>query len=393
MTHRLLFLVLAATPLLVLAREPYRPQTRDAVVLQVPIDEQPSLQALRRLDRERRDTPQSLPPTLAYARKAIEVGRTRVEPRFIGHAEAALRPFSVEPIDPEVRVLRATLAQHRHDFAAALAELDAVLTADPGHAQARLTRAVIHRVQGRPSEALRDCAALQGRSSPLVMATCAASARALLRGPLQALALLDPELERSREAPMSERLWALTVRAELAEGAGAADADDRYREALAATPAPDPYLLFAYADFLLEAGRFPEVRRLLAPHAQLDGALLRLALAERRLLTIDDSVSLRRALAARVVEIEARHHELRLRGEQPHAREAIRFYLEVQPEPITALELAQLNWTLQREPMDAALLLDAARAAAQPAAAAPVLTWMEATGIDDVRLNRRRAGL
>ena len=65
-------------------------------------------------------------------------------------------------------------------------------------------------------------------------------------------------------------------------------------------------------------------------------------------------------------------------------REEARFLLAGDPE--AALRLAQANWASQREPWDARVLLAAALAAGQPQAAAPVLEWMAATGIEDVAL-------
>ena len=51
-----------------------------------------------------------------------------------------------------------------------------------------------------------------------------------------------------------------------------------------------------------------------------------------------------------------------------------------------ALVLAQQNFAVQREPADARVLLEAALAARDAAAAAPVLAWMAASGIESVAL-------
>ena len=50
------------------------------------------------------------------------------------------------------------------------------------------------------------------------------------------------------------------------------------------------------------------------------------------------------------------------------------------------LSLATENWRTQQEPPDAALLVEAALASNQPAAAAPVLDWLQATGYTDPTL-------
>jgi hypothetical protein len=51
-----------------------------------------------------------------------------------------------------------------------------------------------------------------------------------------------------------------------------------------------------------------------------------------------------------------------------------------------ALALAQANFAIQREPADARVLLEAALAAGQPAAAAPVLQWMKDAGVESQAL-------
>ena len=68
--------------------------------------------------------------------------------------------------------LRANLSQTRHDFPAALADLDAVLTRNPENAQAWLTRAVILQVQGDYPKALGNCLSLERLAGTLVTAIC-----------------------------------------------------------------------------------------------------------------------------------------------------------------------------------------------------------------------------
>ena len=74
-------------------------------------------------------------------------------------------------------------------------------------------------------------------------------------------------------------------------------------------------------------------------------------------------------------------------GEPSHGdyygREQARFALHLQRDPQRALNLAQRNWQMQREPWDARALLEAAQAARQPQAALPVLTFLEQTKLQD----------
>ena len=50
------------------------------------------------------------------------------------------------------------------------------------------------------------------------------------------------------------------------------------------------------------------------------------------------------------------------------------------------MQLALVNWSVQREPKDARLVLEAALAANRPEAARTVLDWLAETGLEDVRL-------
>jgi hypothetical protein len=60
-----------------------------------------------------------------------------------------------------------------------------------------------------------------------------------------------------------------------------------------------------------------------------------------------------------------------------HAREEAMYYLLIADDPARALERARVNWGQQHEYDDARLLIMAANAADQPAAARPVLDWMK----------------
>ena len=140
--------------------------------------------------------------------------------------------------------------------------------------------------------------------------------------------------------------------------------------------ARDPYLLGAYADFLLDQDRPGEVLELLEDESRIDPLLLRLALAERRLGAgaLDEHLAL----------LQDRFDAARRRGDSVHLREEARFTLHLLDRPGEALELARRNWATQREPADARVLLEAALAASKPAAAQPVLDWLERTGLEHV---------
>ena len=67
--------------------------------------------------------------------------------------------------------------------------------------------------------------------------------------------------------------------------------------------------------------------------------------------------------------------------------------LALQGDGPRALALARENWAVQREPADARILLEAAVASGDSAAAQPVLDWMKASGIESVALRGLAARL
>jgi predicted Zn-dependent protease len=181
------------------------------------------------------------------------------------------------------------------------------------------------------------------------------------------------------------RLWALTVLAETDARLGDSEAAERhFREALSLGPR-DSYLLGAYADFLLDARRPDEVRTLLQNESRIDPLLLRLALADQALGAP--------TLASRVTDLGERFAANRRRGDTSHQREEARFALYLLKDSQEALRLAEANWAQQREPWDARVLLAAALAAARPAAARPVLDWLQTTHLEDDHVRELAAKL
>jgi hypothetical protein len=362
------------------AARPYTPAD-DAVVLErLPERSDPTLAELKRLRASLAANPRDLAVAVDVARRSIQAARTTGDPRFTGQAESALGPWwRASDVPPEVLLLRATIRQNRHEFAAALADLDAILATQADSGQARLTRATVLTVQGRYAEAMRDCAALARVASQLVATTCSAAAASVNGQGASAYRTLTLALARPGASP-TVRAWAATLAAEIAARAGRpAEADAHFRDALAHDPR-DAYAKAAYADFLLDERRAREVVALVAGDTSNDALLLRLALAERAL---PDAQA---AYAAHRSELAARFAAAQRRGDSLHLREQARFRLEIEGDARGALALAQRNWALQREPADLRLLAAAARAAGDAAALKTVSDWLDATRLEDAAI-------
>jgi tetratricopeptide (TPR) repeat protein len=299
--------------------------------------------------------------------------------RFAGYAQAALGPAweAAEPI-PQALVLRAVLKQHRHDFTGALDDLDRAIAQDPGDPQARLTRAGVRLATGDPAGSMADCRALR-RMPVAAVAVVACEALAASRSGRAGLAsvLLEGALGDGEEVPPELRAWSFTAMGEILAALGREDEAERWLlRALEAAP-EDAYARQALADHWLATGRAERVPALMAGRVGNDGHRLRLALA---LLATGDP-----AADEHVAILRERYATSHARGEATAAREEARLLLAL-GDAASALPVAARNWRVQREPVDALILLEAARAAGRAEAARPVLDWIAATGIEDVRL-------
>ncbi len=321
--------------------------------------------------------PRSLKAALALARHYREIGRAESDPRFFGYAQAALAPWwrAAEP-PKEVMILRAILRQAWHDFEGARADLERVLARDPGNAQALLVQATVLAATGNYRAAAANCRAL--RHHGLIAAACLSHSESLVGRARPAYARLALAASAGASERPAVRVWALTILGEIAQRLGAAAAaEDHFRSALALGER-SAYLLAAYADLLLDQGRFSEVRRLLRDETRTDGLLLRLAIAEDRL---GDPAGAGHARA-----LQARFAAARARGSSIHLREEARFALHTLGDPLRALRLARENWQTQREPWDARLVLEAALAAGRPEEARPVVAWLKDHALEDRRI-------
>lgn len=175
--------------------------------------------------------------------------------------------------------------------------------------------------------------------------------------------------------------WAHVVSAEIALRRGRVDqAEALFLQALRGEP--DLYNVIAYADLLIESRRFAEALALLANQPRADAVLLRTAIAAEK----TDPAEAQRLTGI----IQRRIAMQKMRGDLSHAREEALFELKLAGDPAAALDAALRNWQLQRESIDARLLLESALLAGQPESALPVLQWMEQNNSDDVRLLKLR---
>jgi hypothetical protein len=380
------------------------PARDDAIVEQLPthVGDAAERRAARAAERAQRAAlkrhPDELGLALQAANDALARGRLRGDPRELGVAQAALAPWWSRPgAPPEVRVVRATALQSRHEFEAALAELDAVLAlpagvALPVRAQAELTRSGVQQVLGHFAAAEAGCRRLAGADfHPLgagvrLAAQACLAELASLQGHADMAAATLARLAGAPDASSAATLagdpapaWLTLMRAELAQRRGDPGAGALFAAAMQASA--DVYTRCAYADWLLDRHRPADVVALLEGHEAADPVLLRLALAYKQ------SHGPRSPLTvAATTTLGERYDAALLRGDRSHGREQSRYELDLRGDARAALVLARANWRVQHEPADAVVLARAAHAAHRDDAAEPLWQFLRETGGRDVRL-------
>ncbi len=366
---------------------PYVPSSDSTVLERLPERAaDPRARELRALRSRLTADPNDADAAARLARAYFDLVAAEGDPRYIGYAQAALAPWwSAADAPDAVRVARALLRQFNHEFDAATADLRAVTARTPSHGEAWAWLAAIAMVQARYDDARAACAATAAEASRLIVTACTAAADSLTGRAAPAAGALRQALRDAADASPAERLWALTRLAEIEERRGEfAAAEAAFREALA-LGLTDGYLQAAYADFLLDRGRAAEVLALLKEGGRADVLLLRLALAAK---AAGDARA-----AAFADELAARFDAAQRRGDNSHRKEQSRFLLALRGDVPRALALARANWAEQREPADARILLEAAVAARDAAAAQPVLDWMARSGIESQALRGLAARL
>ena len=312
---------------------------------------------------------------IRLAEQYFELAMARGDPRYVGYADAVIRPF-VQSDSAPLWAIRGQLLQYRHGFEAALSSFASALKVDPDFASAHAWRGAIFLVQADYGLASAECEALQRLGRPALSGACTGLVDAY-SGRMEAAIGHFQQALKATDDP-GNRLWLLTRTGEVEAWLGrAARAEAAYRQALA-LGIEDGYLLAAWNDFLLDQKRPAEVVKSLASWESSDGLLLRLALAEKQL-----------ALPKAVVHaqvLQDRFAAAKARGDTTHRAEEARFLLNIKNDAQQALQIAAANYDVQREPRDARIFLEAAVAAADARAAKPVLDWLTRSGFEDAKL-------
>lgn len=310
-------------------------------------------------------------PALALAQRYFALAAERGDPRYVGYADALVNRFATQMNAPLLMV-RGMVRQYRHGFVEALADFEAALKLDADLAGAHAWRAAIYLVQANYGAAAQECAALLRLQRLVLHGGCAGLAQAYTGQLDKAYETLQSALTLAKDD--DQRLWLYTRLGEVAGWQGQNTLAEQYFRQALALGVDDGYLLAAWTDFLLDVGRPDQVIQQLGKWESNDGLLLRLAEAET-LLKLP-------AAKAHTQTLADRFAAAKLRGDTTHQAEEARFYLRLRKDAKEALRLATENYSVQKEPRDARIVLESALADRNPAAAAAVMEWLRTSGFE-----------
>ncbi len=367
---------------------PFTPASDAAIVETLPNKADPAVRRVDSLRQQLAARPNDTNLRLDIARRYFDLAMAQGDPRYVGYAASALKPLAsaasaagsagAVAAPAGYWQLQGMLQQYSHDFEGALASLARAAQADPASGEPHSWRAAIFMVQARYADALQACAELAQRSDALTATGCKAYALAASGQLASAHAQLTQALAAAAGASAELKLWQLTRLAEMAQRLQRPEEAEQHFQAALKLGITDQFLLGAYADFLLERQRPAEVVKLLQGWERSDILLLRLALAGKALKLPE--------AAGWATQLRERFAAAAQRGDRLHEQEAARFALAVESKPADALRLAQENYSTQKEPRDAEVLMRAALAANQAKAAQPALDWLRSSKHEDPAL-------
>ncbi|MEZ5534878.1 MAG: hypothetical protein R3F02_04570 [Thiolinea sp.] len=339
---------------------------------------------------EKSDKNQALAVRLAST--YIQLARETSDQSYYRKADKLLKPWAIKtgipgarekPVTDELRLIRATLAQHNHDYQQASDDLLYLIRKHPKHTQAWLTLSSIQLVQANYPQAEVSCTALSRISSYWLASLCYSQLYSFTGSAERAYGMQKSLLTQLSPEQIELRVWVSALMAETAMRLGwLAKAEQHFQDGLAIKP-DDIYILRTYSEFLLTQNRATEVIKLLEDYRHNDQLLLRLAMAikdsgdNHSTLRQQDLLSELSERLERTIELHGHAHD----------RDMALFLLELRDDAQRAFRLAELNWQVQKEPDDALLLLRAAKTANKPGAIQQLRNWIEKHQLQDVRLN------
>lgn len=308
-----------------------------------------------------------------YLQRLSETG----DARYLRYAKASMRarPES-ESGSVDSLILEARTLQAEHHFEAAAEILERATTAQPRSGEAWLLLSDTFRRSGRIPSARSACFQLALNGHSTLAQWCGLQLLQSTGDERQAYEISQALLSSADQLPASARAWALEIAAEAAVAVDRPhEAADLYDRALRVKE-PSLALRLAYADLLLDEGRFSEVESILEHDTLNTSALVRIVVAQKRSGGPVNTAMKNRLETSFANASKYADHDTSFRDQ---AIWALEFY----EDPQAALEFAKRNWSQQKGSEDRALLHAVAMAAGDSATIAELEAWLSESALAD----------
>lgn len=336
----------------------------------------PVFQAFKQAERAWRQDPKQSEAAIRYARQAFLLGLSEGDLRWYGAAKAALMPWwQASDWTADGLFMRGLVKQGFHDFQGGLADIQAAIALDKTRSEFRSWQFVLHLLLADVDAAKQDCqelsryaGALEGQACQAILDYRTGRAEAAIASLTQLVKARDFQGDWAQE-------WLRFHLGEAQRTAGQyAQAKATWVDHLSRRPRSHGIRL-ALVELLNAMGEHEQAKRWASVASPTDALLVQQLLASRA-LNSPDVVGLTR-------QLEDRMAAQRLRAEGLIERPTLIYLIRLGKDLTAGLDLAARNWSEQKEPPDALLLVEAALQLQTPQAAQPVLDWMARTGYTD----------
>lgn len=327
----------------------------------------PEMIRLRILQKHISQHPDDLRTAITVARKFVQKGKKQNDNRFLGYAESVLaRWLTMENIPTDVLLLNAEIKEYRHEFTAALADLETVNDASPHDPTARLMRSNIYQIQGYFEAAQTQCRALGPRA--IAMSTICGLSLTSLTGDLEESYQALSKFVAAQRMPPEIETWALGKLADMSIRSGRLMDALTYFEQMPRNYSQTSALRSQLLDLLLMLEKPSSVLTLVAADEKSDGLIIR-RLRAMKMLGMDWR-------GTQAERLERYFDSLERQPVNPHAREVAYYHLYLTEDFDRAFAAALKNWDQQKEPIDTLLVLAAAHNAGKISEVDAVNKWI-----------------
>lgn len=325
------------------------------------------------------ENPKNIDLAIDFSKQCIEAFRNTSDPRYLGYAKSSLKPWSnKEQATTDTLTLEAIILQSNHKFKEALDKLTEALQKDLYNEQAWLTKAAILQTLGEYRKSKSCCLQLAKSTNNTSTIICTTNVGSVAGSAKKSYKLLSSIIENGDDIPKNDRVWISTTLSETAFRLGDfTSAEDHAKQALSINP-NNIYLLSLYSDILLSQNKNTEVIELLKEKTFSDLLLLKLAIAEKK----NDNKNINK----HINELKIKFAASKLRNKDLHLREEAIFNLKLLNKPKEAYKLAKRNWEIQKEPVDAQILVESSIEANKTKEIKDVINFIDENRLESIHI-------